>query len=149
MKPALFGLALLALTLWGCVENKDLVPLGSTGTPVSVDRTAQPFDSTGQRLVASGTFQNGVHQVSGRVRLFARNGQQTLVFTNFRSDTGPDLRIYLAADTQAGNFTEVMMLTATGNFYVSVPAKVPMNQQRYVLIWCKRFSVHFGNAELK
>ncbi|WP_170061119.1 DM13 domain-containing protein [Spirosoma aerolatum] len=144
-----FLYTLLVLGIGGCVKDKDLVPLGSLGMPVSTVDPVQVFDSTGQKLLASGNFQNGVHTVSGRVRLYGRNGKQTLVFENFRSDTGPDLRIYLANDTQASTFTEVSLLTATGNFFVDVPSTITLSQQRYVLIWCKRFSVHFGNAELK
>ncbi|WP_020598609.1 DM13 domain-containing protein [Spirosoma panaciterrae] len=142
-------LTLLVLGIGGCVKDKDLVPLGSLGTPVSVVDPVQVFDTTGQRLLASGKFQNGVHTVSGQVRLYERNGKQVLVFENFKSDTGPDLRIYLAADTQASNFTEVSLLTAVGSFYVDVPSTIPLSHQRFVLIWCKRFAVHFGNAELK
>jgi hypothetical protein len=145
---SLLGLLIGLTLLLGCVKDKELVPLGSAGTPVSLGESALPFDSTGQVVRASGTFQNGVHSVSGRVRLYERNGQKTLVFTNFKSDTGPDLRIYLATDTQANDFTEVTMLTATGNFYAPVPASAD-SRQRYVLIWCKRFAVHFGNAELR
>lgn len=138
----------LVFALCSCVKDKDLVPLGSNGTPVNVGMATQTFDATGQKLLATGQFMNGVHAVSGTVQLYEKDAQQTLVFTNFKSDTGPDLRIYLAADTQAKTFTEVTMLSATGNFFVPVPTAVPTNHQRYVLIWCKRFSVHFGNAEL-
>ncbi|GAB4022563.1 DM13 domain-containing protein [Spirosoma koreense] len=148
MKQVIAFFLLLTLLGSGCVKPKELVPLGSAGTPVSVVDSVQTFDKTGQQLRASGTFQNGVHTVSGTVKLYERNGKQTLVFEGFRSDTGPDLRIYLASDTQASSFTEVGMLTATGNFFVDVPAGVSLSQQRYVLIWCKRFSVHFGNAQL-
>ena len=147
-QTSLLGI-LLVLVLAGCVKPKDLTPLGSTGIAVSTSDPTQKFDSTGQKLRASGTFQNGVHTVSGKVNLYERNGKQTLVFDGFQSDTGPDLRIYLATNTQATDFVEVSMLTATGNFFVEVPAGVSMSQESYVLIWCKRFSVHFGNAELK
>lgn len=141
--------SILMVLLGRCVKPKDLIPLGSAGVPVSTVDASQTFDPTLQQLRASGTFRNGVHSVSGTVRLYERNGKQTLVFENFQSDTGPDLRIYFATDTQASSFTEVSMLTSTGNFFVDVPAGISLNQQRYVLIWCKRFSVHFGNAELK
>ncbi|MBN8826868.1 DM13 domain-containing protein [Spirosoma sp.] len=141
-------LLLLIVVLAACVKDQELIPLGSNGTPVSVGMSMQPFDNGGQKLLAKGQFINGVHAVSGTVQLYEKDGQQTLVFTDFNSDTGPDLRIYLAADTEAKSFTEVTMLSATGNFYVPVPTGISMNHQRYVLIWCKRFSVHFGNAEL-
>ncbi|WP_177225878.1 DM13 domain-containing protein [Arsenicibacter rosenii] len=117
--------------------------------PVNTANPSQTFDSTGQQVIASGTFRNGVHTVSGTVKLYEKSGNQTLVFSNFTSEAGPDLRIYLAADTKAGNFTEVKRLTATGNFYVELAAPVRLEQQRFVLIWCKQFAVHFGNAELK
>ena len=148
MKRLLTRCLLLTGLLYGCVRDKDLVPLGNAGAPVNPSNPTQVFDKTGQQLRSSGTFRNGVHTVSGTVQLFEREGKQTLVFENFRSDTGPDLRIYLAADTQASRFTEVSLLTTTGNFYVEIPTGIPLSQQQYVLIWCKRFTVHFGNAEL-
>ncbi len=144
-----FVYCLLALIYGSCVKPKDLTPLGSAGVPVNTTNPSQTFDSTGRQLIASGVFRNGVHSVSGIVKLYEKAGKQSLVFTNFTSDGGPDLRIYLAADTQAGNFTEVQRLTANGNFYIDLTTPVRLDQQRFVLIWCKQFSVHFGNAELK
>nr|WP_293843407.1 DM13 domain-containing protein [uncultured Arsenicibacter sp.] len=141
--------SLILLVAGSCAKPKDLTPLGSAGVPVNTTNPTQTFDSTGRQLVASGTFRNGVHTVSGTVKLYEKSGKQTLVFTNFATDGGPDLRIYLAADTQAGNFTEVQRLTTTGNFYVDLTTPLRLDQQRFVLIWCKQFSVHFGNAELK
>jgi len=95
-------------------------------------------------------FMSNIHPTSGSVSVSETGGKRTLVFTNFRTDGGPDLRIYLAENTGLRNFIEVSRLNSTsGNFSVELPANANPSQQRYVLIWCKAFSVLFGNAELK
>ncbi len=95
-------------------------------------------------------FMSNVHPTSGTVSVQTANGKQTLVFTNFRTDGGPDLRIYLAENTGLRNFIEVSRLTSTsGTFSVELPATADPARQRFVIIWCKAFSVLFGNAELK
>ena len=95
-------------------------------------------------------FMSNVHTTSGTVNVVETGGKRTLVFTNFRTDGGPDLRIYLAENTGLRNFIEVSRLTSTsGNFSVELPAEADPTKQRYVLIWCKAFSVLFGSSELK
>lgn len=71
------------------------------------------------------------------------------MFENFKTDAGPDLRIYLAQDTRTTGFVELGRLEKTGNFNVQIPNSVNLGTHTHVLIWCKQFSVLFGYAALK
>lgn len=152
----LLSLGLLA----GCTTTEETIePAATTGTkPVSSTMTVgttPPTSTTttpGQTLpgqTLQGMFVSNVHATSGTVSVVEKDGKRTLVFTNFRTDGGPDLRIYLAENTGLRNFIEVSKLDNSGNFSVELPAVANPASQRYVLIWCKAFSVLFGNAELK
>ena len=150
----LFSMGLLA----SCTSTEDTIdpatattkPTTTTATPGSLTNTPAVSDPAGQTATGlQGTFVNGVHAVSGTVKVVDTAGKRTLVFSNFKSDSGPDLRIYLAENTGLRNFIELSRLENSGNFSVDLPAQADPAKQRYVLIWCKAFSVHFGNAELK
>lgn len=145
-------LALIGLTFWlsACAVDKTIAPTVGTPTmPVSVTDPTKTFDLAGQVLLVQGTFVNGVHPTSGAVRIYEKAGKQTLVFENFKTDGGPDLRIYVAEDAALTNFVEVSRLSASGNFFVEAPATFNPAKQRTVIIWCKQFSVLFGSATLK
>lgn len=145
---------LLVISLASCVKNVELIPVGTTGTPGTTPPTGTTtstgsFDTKGQKLLAQGTFVNGVHPTKGTVDIYEKDGKRTLVFTDFLTDAGPDLRIYLAEDAALTNFIDVSKLTTTGNFNVNLPTSYNLNQHKAVLIWCKPFSVLFGSATLK
>jgi len=145
---------LLALALLsGCNSKETIEPVSSVPpltTPVTVVATpAAGTDTTGRKLIVQGTFVSNVHTTSGTVAVYEKAGGRTLVFTNFKTDGGPDLRIYVAENTNLRNFVELTKLSNSGNFSMDLPASIDPKKQRYVLIWCKAFSVLFGNAELK
>lgn len=145
---------LLIFSLTACVKNVDLVPVGMTSTPgttspASGTTSTGTFDTKGQKLLAQGTFVNGVHTVKGTVDIYEKEGKRTLVFADFLTDSGPDLRIYIAEDAALTNFLEVSKLTTTGSFSVDLPAGYNPSQHKAVLIWCKPFGVLFGSAMLK
>lgn len=151
IKP-LFGLLMLALLTACQSKTTDVIAPGpTTGStqPGSTTTTTGAFDTTGQTLLSTGTFMNNVHTVMGLVSVYDKAGKRTLVFSNFSTDGGPDLRIYLAENTGLRNFIELGKLDRSGNFAIELPTDADPAKQRYVLIWCKAFSVLFGNAELK
>lgn len=145
--------------LAGCTSTEETIepavatttkPTTTTATTPGSLTTTTTTDTTGQMVTARGTFVSNVHATSGTVNVVQIGGKRMLVFTNFRTDGGPDLRIYLAENTGLRNFIEVSRLTSTnGNFSVELPAAADPAKQRYVLIWCKAFSVLFGSSELK
>jgi hypothetical protein len=143
--------ALAVSLLAGCTaKNEDLTPVGTSGKIVNVNNPSQTFDPAGQTLLLQGAFTgSGSYSVGGTVKVYEKTGQRTLVFENFTSSSGPDLRIYLAETTSAGNFVELAKLANTGSFYLTIPSSYDPTKQRNALIWCKQFSVLFGAAPLK
>jgi hypothetical protein len=145
MKPIIVLISLVSLALLSaCTTSQETIPPPATNTS-----PASTTGATGQVSLSPGMFMNNAHAVSGTVSIQEINGKQRLVFTNFKTDGGPDLRIYLAENTSLRNFIEVGRLTGSGNFSVDLPADANPAKQRFVLIWCKAFSVLFGHAELK
>lgn len=162
MKNLLKNIALLlafAVVVSCSPKDKELVPVdninpapgGTTGSTTGGSTTGgtNTFDPSTQTLLLQGTFKNGVHPTSGTAKLYRKGSEQTLVFENFKSDAGPDLRIYLAEDTNAKNFVEIAELKNTGSFFIKLPADAKLDNRMQVLIWCKAFTVLFGSAELK
>ncbi len=136
-------LSTLLFVLNACVKNEILTPV-TQATPINID-TTKPAESTGM-------FSNGVHYVSGTVKVVVDKTDATkkyLSFENFKTDAGPDLYIYLAEDRNATGALTVTKLDKTGNFTLDIPVNANLIKQKYVLVWCKQFSVHFGSAKLE
>ncbi|MFN8353993.1 MAG: DM13 domain-containing protein [Spirosomataceae bacterium] len=133
-------LLLIGITLSSCVKNQELVP------------TNQQPPTTTNPPTAIGEFVSNAHATSGTVKVLEDAQDKSLrylVFENFKTDAGPDLRVYLSEDTKTTGFVEVSKLDKTGTFTLTIPSSANLDKQRYVLIWCKQFSVLFGNAPLK
>lgn len=146
---------LTCLGFLGCTKTSEREPVVSTtpGTSENGNNTNTEnmgMDFSGQKLLLEGKFVNGSHPTSGDAKIYeAKDGKRTLVFENLKSDAGPDLRIYIANDKAVTNFVELSNKVENGNKMYDIPAKVDLSKQKFVLIWCKQFSVLFGHAELK
>ncbi|MES2798220.1 MAG: DM13 domain-containing protein, partial [Bacteroidota bacterium] len=102
--------------------------------------------------ISSGTFMNGVHPTSGKVEIVLDKidtKKKYLSFTGFKTDAGPDLRIYLSEEVKPTNYSEVSKLTKSGDFLVELPSSASPDKQKYVLIYCQKYSVLFGSAKLE
>jgi hypothetical protein len=109
-----------------------------------------PNPAPGGSVVRTGGFLSNVHPTSGTVRYVTDNGKRYLVFENFRTDNGPDLRVYLSKAADLNDAQEVGKLTAaSGNFSYELAGHLDPLQYNYVLIWCRPFSVLFGHAVLR
>jgi hypothetical protein len=143
----------LALGMSACQKTEELLPVSATptggGTAVVVNKPINQFDVTGQKLLFQGDFMSNVHPTSGKVKIYEKEGKRTLVFENFKTDSGPDLRIYLSEDKAVSKFIEVSNKVNVGDYFIELPADADPKTKKFVLIWCKQFSVLFGNAELK
>jgi hypothetical protein len=106
--------------------------------------------TNGLTTLLQGSFAASAHPTSGTVKL-AKDaaGKKFLVFDGFKTDSGPDLRVYLSDDLKATNFTEITNKVVNGNYQLVVDASVDTDKKRKVLIWCKSFTVLFGSADLK
>ena len=144
----------IAMTILGCANSVEVEPnivsqqnTTETGVNNSENMT---MDFSGQKILLEGKFQTGVHTTSGTAKVYEdKSGKRTLVFDSFKTDSGPDLRIYIANDKAIANFTELSSKVENGNKFYEIPAKVDLNKQKFVVIWCKQFAVLFGHAELK
>jgi hypothetical protein len=101
--------------------------------------------------LASGTFKSDRHATSGTVKLLRSTaGKIFLVFENFKTDNGPDLRVWLSPNTGASPYVEAGLLKAVnGNFSYELAASFNHVAYNHVLIWCEDVSVLFGHAVLQ
>jgi hypothetical protein len=108
------------------------------------------FDSSQASLLAQGTFVANVHPTSGTVKVYLRDGSKYLVFSGFKTDSGPDLRIYLSRSTNTTDFVDLGALKSTnGNFFYNLGSTINTTDYNHALIWCEDFSVLFGHAQLQ
>jgi Electron transfer DM13 len=130
------------------VEDMVVTP---TPIPPTVISPTPIVVSNDQTLLLSGTFTTGAHVTSGTVKVYEdKDKNRTLVFENFKTDAGPDLRLYMAEDKAITNFVQITdKVTTSGNYSLMIPATVDLKKQTTVAIWCKSFSVLFGSATLK
>lgn len=95
-----------------------------------------------------GDFVNGAHPTSGKATL--NSDKTVLSFTNFKTDNGPKLLVYLSNDVNSTEFVNLGDLKGvSGDFTYAIPANTDLSKYKIVNIWCVDFSVSFGTAELK
>ena len=95
-----------------------------------------------------GDFIAREHPTSGKITV---NSDETiLTFTNFKTDNGPKLLVYLSTDANSTEYINLGDLKGvSGDFTYTIPANTDLEKFKIVNIWCVDFSVSFGTAELK
>jgi hypothetical protein len=110
--------------------------------------TAAP--GSGNRLVARGPFASGAHETSGTASVVQLAAGERVLTLDLQTDPGPDLRVYLAAGA-SGVDERVDLGGLKGNRgtqQYAIPSSVDTGSYRRVVIWCRAFSVNFGEAVL-
>ncbi|MCY4424729.1 MAG: DM13 domain-containing protein [Acidimicrobiaceae bacterium] len=154
------------------VESEAAEPGGSQPEPAGPESTepevvepevvepepAQPEVVEPRIIVeAAGSFIDRSHPTEGSATVLGDgSGQRFLRFEDFRTDNGPDLNVYLSAapgDAPAGDFDDdfVDLGDLKGNVGAQnyeIPAGLDLDRYSTVAIWCVRFGVVFGTAEL-
>jgi len=130
------------------------LPVTDSATVLPIPTTAtSPIVQTGQaqpRIIAQGALVPKEHAAEGTVLLIEQNGKKILRFENFRTDNGPDLKIYMSRDFQNKDYVSLGDIKATqGNVNYELPSTIDTNTYNHVLIWCEQFRVLFSGAELK
>ncbi|MCH1405401.1 MAG: DM13 domain-containing protein [Candidatus Nanopelagicales bacterium] len=130
---------------------------------LSADASAEPsVQETPKRTVtAEGTFISHEHSTAGKARIITlEDGSRVLRLVGLDTDNGPDLKVWLAAapviEGRDGWFVfdddEYLSLGALkgnkGNQNYPIPDDADISDLTSVTIWCERFSVSFGAAEL-
>jgi hypothetical protein len=96
-----------------------------------------------------GDFVSVAHTTKGIASI--DSNATTLTLTNFKTDSGPDLNIYLATSTSnvTAAFIDLGNIKGVkGNYTYTVPAGTDFTAYKYVIVWCVDFDVNFGYAEL-
>lgn len=122
-------------------------------------RTPEP---AGPETVARGQFISHEHGTSGRALVLALpDGQRVLRLEDFDTSNGPDLKVWLSeAPVLEGTdgwfvfddhpYVSLGALKGNvGNQNHEIPASADLDRLDAVSIWCERFHVSFGAAELK
>ncbi len=115
----------------------------------SNDTSTTPGTDTvpGGTIIATGNFTSGVHTTSGIAKVYNDGGTKRLWLENFKTDNGPDLKVYLAKDINASTFINISNLrSVNGNQNYDISGMPDLAQYKYVLVWCQQFGVLFGSA---
>ncbi|MEE4417817.1 DM13 domain-containing protein [Streptomyces bugieae] len=151
-----FGLALFQP--WKAFTNTTV-----NEAPPSASATAmkKPDTSTAQpsepQYLAQGHFVAHEHATSGTARTVRlTDGGQVLRLEDLKTSEGPDVRVYLstrdADEVKTGlgdGAVELGKLKGNlGNQNYAVPNGTDLSKFRSAVIWCARFSVSFGAANL-
>ena len=135
--------------------DEDDVP----GTAAVDEESAMPADGDIEVItLAEGQFIDRSHPAVGRA-LVLNDGteQRFLRFEDFATDNGPDLNVYLTtadADAPAGEFDDEFIDLGDlkgniGSQNYEIPPDVDLERFNTVVIWCVRFGVAFGAADLE
>ena len=120
--------------------------------PITLVSDAMP--AAGPTRVASGAFSGASgHDVSGTAVLYRLDDGSHLVrLEGLESDNGPDLEVWLVQRTTGnvgrGGLELADLKSTRGNQNYEVPAGTDVSAYVGVSIWCDRFNVNFGTAEL-
>ena len=111
-----------------------------------------PTDAT---VVASGQWESLRHSTAGDVAIVRTDDGPVLVLDELRGDNGPDLHVYLSPASPSDDADFLQGATKVGGLKGNIgtqsyalPDDLDASEFRSVVIWCDRFSVPFGAAEL-
>lgn len=133
---------------------------GSSHSSGSGATTAAPVPS-GPQTLAQGRLISHEHTTTGTARLIRlAGGARTLRLENLDTSNGPDLRVWLTDAPvkegtagwrvfDDGKYVSLGKLKGNkGDQNYEIPADVNLAEYTSVTIWCDRFDVSFGAAEL-
>lgn len=124
---------------------------GARATPENgAGGAAEASPPTQNVQLSSGGFESAAHETTGTAAVVElAEGGRVLTLTDFETDPGPDLRVYLATGPDASDFEDLGALKGNvGNQQYEIPEGVDLDRLSTVVIWCRAFSVEFGSAPL-
>ncbi|WP_082958732.1 DM13 domain-containing protein [Mycobacterium sp. E3198] len=124
--------------------------------------TADERPPPGAQTTRCGEFIGHIHRTSGVARLLTlAGGAQILRLENLHTTLGPQLRVWLSATPvdharfpwrkfAHSNHLDLGRLRANrGNADYGVPSGTDTSALSSVILWCERFNVSFGAAQLR
>lgn len=126
--------------------------------PVAAARPGASVPAAAEEL-ATGRFISHAHGTSGSVAVLdLGDGRRTLRLTDLRTTNGPALHVWLSdqpvkrdggGNLDDGDHIDLGSLKGNeGNQNYVIPPGTDLGRFSTVTIWCERFSVSFGAAEL-
>ncbi len=138
-----------------------VTPTDEPGAP-SQPAAPSPTAVAGPVEIARGMFVTHEHETTGSVRLLTlADGTRVLRIEDLDTSNGPDLRVWLSDQPvldgrdgwfvfDDGDYLELGRLKGNrGSQNYVVPPGTDLESLSSVSIWCARFSVSFGAAELR
>ena len=110
------------------------------------DEKINPPDNPG----FEGNFVSAAHTTSGIASI--DSSETVLTLTNFKTDSGPDLNIYIVSSINnvTSDFIDLGDIKGVnGNYTYVLPGNKDYTAYKYVVVWCVDFNVNFGYAELE
>ncbi|MEU1587078.1 DM13 domain-containing protein [Micromonospora sp. NPDC005710] len=127
-------------------------------TPAPVSASPTP---AADEILSAGEFVTHEHRTTGSAEIHRlADGSHQLVLRDLDTSNGPDLRVWLTDQPVVrgtagwrvfddGEWVELARLKGNrGNQVYELPTSVDPGDFRSVSIWCKRFAVSFGAADL-
>lgn len=111
----------------------------------------------GSRTTFSSTFVSRAHTTTGQAIVLTDGTTRFLRLVDLATDNGPDVHVYLSAGVDArtsdgrldDDFVSLGKLKGNiGSQNYEIPAGTDLTRYRTVVLWCKRFTVAFGAADL-
>ena len=141
------------------IVDEDVVVADAASTEERADTdggqatAAAPEQAEAARQVASGQFEARDHPGEGTASLVDTTEGTVLTLTDFATDNGPDLLVYLVSpDAPAGTvhgFVDLGVLKGNiGDQQYDVPDEVRAGAGWRVVVWCRAFAVTFTEALL-
>lgn len=100
----------------------------------------------------SGSFSSLAHETTGEAIVQTSGGQRFLRLEDLETSNGPDVRVYLSAgdaDAYGKDFVDLGGLKGNkGSQNYLIPNGTDLERYDTAVIWCRRFTVAFGAAEL-
>ncbi|MDR6687189.1 hypothetical protein J2Y41_002752 [Arthrobacter sp. 1088] len=129
-----------------------------SGSPAPNTSASTPAVKTEPVVLGFGNFQSQEHQTSGTAQLLELpDGSRVLRLENLASSDGPDVKVWLSSleaggdwyKYRSGRYVDLGPIKAThGNQNYVIPSGVDVSGLSSVVLWCDRFSVAFGSAQL-
>ena len=97
-----------------------------------------------------GDFVSSAHTTDGVASI--DQDETMLTLTDFKTDSGPDLNIYLASDISnvTADFIDLGNIKGVdGDYSYNLPDNTDFLTYKFVVVWCVAFNVNFGYAELQ
>ncbi|XAS66030.1 DM13 domain-containing protein [Micrococcaceae bacterium Sec5.7] len=134
------------------VESPTAVTRVPSGPPVTQAPAPAPA------ILATGAFQSQEHATTGTASLLnLPDGTKVIRLENLASSDGPDVKVWLSSleaggdwfKYRSGKYVDLGAIKAThGNQNYTVPEGTDISALTTVVLWCDRFSVAFGSAQL-